>query len=275
VDRTEILDYLKNRPEALKKMELMGPAGQVDSRGAKKMEEIAGFAAIILRYVRQWIPDQDVTVLEGSCGKSYLGFILALLFPEVDERPVRLWGVDSNPDLIERCRTLADELGLEHARFVCSRTINFESNEPFNLVVSLHACDTATDEAIARGIQLGSRLILSVPCCQNQIRGQIKSGHPLTPMTDYGPARYRLANLLTDTLRAQFLNAAGYHVQLDEIGSPRLTPKNLCICARKVKRKSRTPRDVDYRNLRNMFDVRPKIEKLCPQVLDEKETHEQ
>lgn len=275
MDRTQILDYLKDRPEALKKMELMGPAGQVDARGAKKMEEIAGFAAIILRYVREWIPDQDLTVLEGSCGKSYLGFVLALLFPEVDERPVRLRGVDSNPDLIERCRTLAADLGLEHAQFVPSRTINFESEEQFNLVVSLHACDTATDEAIARGIRFGSRLILSVPCCQNQIRGQIKSGHPLTPMTDYGPARYRLANLLTDTLRAQFLNAAGYHVQLDEIGSPRLTPKNLCICARKVKRKSRTPRDVDYRRLRDMFEVRPKIEKLCPEVLDETVTDQQ
>jgi hypothetical protein len=269
VDRTEILDYLRDRPEALKKMELIGPAGQVDERGAKKMEEIAGFAAIILRYVREWIPEQDLTVLEGSCGKSYLGFVLALLFPDVDDRRVRLWGVDSNPELIERCRVLAGELGLESAHFVPSRTINFESDQKFNLVVSLHACDTATDEAIARGIQLGARLILSVPCCQNQIRGQIKSGHALTPMTDYGPARYRLANLLTDTLRAQFLNAAGYHVQLDEIGSPRLTPKNLCICARRVKRRSKRPRDGDYRQLRDLFEVRPKIESLCPGIVNE------
>lgn len=271
MDRTDVLDYLRDRPEALKKMELMGPEGQLDERGAKKIEEIAGFAAIILRYVRDWLPDQDLTVLEGSCGKSYLGFVLALLFPDVDDRRVRLWGVDFNPELIARCRSLADDLGLDQMHFVSNRTINFQSEEEFNLVVSLHACDTATDEAIAKGIQLGARLILSVPCCQNQIRSQLKSGHPLTPVTDYGPARYRLANLLTDALRAQFLNAAGYHVKLDEIGSPRLTPKNLCICARKVKRPSKRARDRDYRHLRDVFGIRPKIEGLCPEVLKAKE----
>ena len=250
----------------------MGPEGQVGERRSKKLEEIAGFAEIILRYVREFLPDQDLTILEGSCGKSYLGFALALLFPDVDDRNIRFWGVDSNPELIERCRTLAGELGLDNSRFVASRTIEFESQKDFNLVVSLHACDTATDETMAKGIQLGARLVLAVPGCQNQIRGQIKKGHPLTPMTDFGPARYRLANLLTDTLRAQFMHAAGYHVQLDEIGSPRLTPKNLCICARKVKRKSRTPRDTEYRRLRELFNVRPRIEKLCPEVIDDEKS---
>jgi len=86
-------------------------------------------------------------------------------------------------------------------------------------------------------------------------------------MTDFGPVRYRLANMLTDVLRAQFLRSAGYHVEMDEIASPRLTPKNLAICARRLRRGLRKRRDAEYRMLRDFFGVRPKIETYCPQVL--------
>ncbi|MFW6456982.1 MAG: methyltransferase [Planctomycetota bacterium] len=270
MNKKEVLQYFRNREKALKTMELMGPEGQMDQRGAKKLEEIAGSSEIILRYVQKFLPDDDLVIFEGACGKSYLGFALALMIPDVDGRKVKLWGVDANPDLIARCRELSDKLELDDAQFTAARMAECECDMDVNLSVSLHACNTATDEVIAKGIELDSRLIISVPCCQSQIRGQLKEGHPLSPMTEYGPARYRLANLLTDTLRAQFLNAAGYHVQLDEIGSPRLTPKNLCICARKVKRPSKKPRYKGYVQLRDMFDVQPEIESLCPDVVGSK-----
>ncbi len=267
MNKKEILQFFRDRPDILKKMDLMGPEGQVDARGSKKLKEIAGCVEIILRYVRKFLAGQDLIVFEGACGKSYLGFALTVLVPELDDRSIKLWGVDSDSDLIERCRELADKLGVENVEFVTSRMSEFECDDDINLSISLHACDTATDELIAKAIELESRLIISVPCCQNQIRGQIKDGHPLTPMTEYGPARFRLANLLTDTLRAQYLHAAGYHVDLDEIGSPRLTPKNLCICARKVKNPSSRPRHKQYEQLRDMFDVQPKIESLGPDVV--------
>lgn len=268
MDRKQLLKFLRDRPEMLKKMSLLGPQGQVDKRSSDKLREVAGFAEIILRYTRKFLHEpRSMTVLEGSCGKSYLGFALVILLSHFQETGVKLWGVDSNPELVERCRNMASDLGLRDFTFVATRTIEFECEDEFDLVVSLHACDTATDEVIAKGIQLDSRLILAVPCCQNQIRGQIKNGHLLAPMTEYGPVRYRLANMLTDTLRAQFLHSAGYHVEMDEIGSPRLTPKNLCICARKVKRPSKRPRDKEYKQLRDVFGVSPRIESLCPEVL--------
>jgi len=245
-------------------MELLGPAGQRDHRKSEKLQEVAGFCAIILRYVRaQLAKKRRIRVLECSCGKSYLGFALAVLLEEFEGKAVRLWGVDSNPSLIARCRSLATALGMEDAGFVCGRTAEFQCAEGVDLAVSLHACDTATDEAIAKGIELDAELILAVPCCQNQIRGQIRCGHPLTAITEFGPARYRFANLLTDVLRAQFLHGAGYHVELDEIGSPKLTPKNLCICARKVKGRVKGSRDQKYKTLRDLFGVHPKIESLC------------
>jgi len=213
-------------------------------------------------------------IVEFSCGKSYLGVVLVVLLREMLQKEAALVGVDVNADLVAKCRRVAAaaglkdaEAGLKDAEFVSSRTLEFQTERKVDVVVALHACDTATDEAIARGIQLGAALILAVPCCQNQIRGQIKSGHPLTAMTEFGPIRYRLANLLTDVLRAQFLHGAGYHVEMVEIGSPRLTPKNLCICARKVKRAGKSRRDTGYKTLKQFFDVRPMVEKFCPGVI--------
>jgi len=240
----------------------------MDSRKASKLEEVAGFCAIILRYVGRFLAKkQHLQILECSCGKSYLGLTLLLLLRDLESRGAGLVGVDSNPALIERSRGVAQALGLESARFVCEKNLRWQPGREVDLALALHACDTATDEAIAKGIQAGASLILVVPCCQNQIRGQISSGHPLEAMTDFGLARYRLASLLTDVLRAQFLRSAGYHVEMDEIGPPKLTPKNLCICARKVKRPARGPRDREYRLLRDLFGVRPKIEQYCPGVV--------
>lgn len=268
MDRKELIDYLGGCSDVLREVEILSPGGHKSPRGSKKLEEVAGFCAVILRYVSQFAPKRDpIEILECSCGKSYLGFVLLLLLRELEARSARLVGVDSNRVLIDKCRAVADTLELGGAEFVATRTVRYEADRHFDLVVSLHACDTATDETIAKGIKLEAELILTVPCCQNQIRGQIRSGHPLTVMTQFGPVRYRLANMLTDCLRAQFLRSAGYHVEMDEITSPRLTPKNLCICARRLRHPGGKPRDAEYRMLRDFFNVRPKIEALCPGVI--------
>lgn len=263
-----LLSYLEGRPALLQAIELLGPAGQSDTRRSKKLQEVAGFGEVILRYVRQFLAKKDrISIVEFSCGKSYLGIVLALVLPELEGKQADLVGVDINAGLIDKCSRLAQEVGLKDAQFVAGRTLAFQSERRFDVAVALHACDTATDEAIAKGIQLGADLILVVPCCQNQIRGQIVSGHPLTAMTEFGPIRYRLANMLTDALRAQFLRSAGYFVELTEIASPRLTPKNLCICARKVRHSTGRRRDEGYLALKSFFDVKPKVEQFCPGIV--------
>jgi hypothetical protein len=263
-----LLSYLESKPDLLTAIELLGAQGQSDTRRSKKLQEVAGFGEVILRYVRQFLAGKDtIRIVEFSCGKSYLGIVLALALPELEGKKAQLVGVDINAELIAKCSRLAREVGLEGARFVAGRTLAYEGEGRCDLAVALHACDTATDEAIAKGIQLGADLILAVPCCQNQIRGQIASGHPLTAMTEFGPIRYRLANMLTDALRAQFLRSAGYFVEMTEIASPRLTPKNLCICARKVRRSSGRRRDDGYRMLKRFFDVKPKVEQFCPGII--------
>jgi len=264
-----LLSYLESKPELLTALELLGSRGQSDTRRAKKLQEVAGFCEVILRYIRQFLAKRDtIRIVEFSCGKSYLGIVLALLLPEFEGKRAELTGVDINAALIAKCARLARAVGLKDAQFVAGRTLAFEAGEgTFDVALALHACDTATDEAIAKGIRLGVPLIMAVPCCQNQIRGQIRSGHPLTAMTEFGPIRYRLANMLTDVLRAQFLRSAGYYVELTEIASPRLTPKNLCICARKLRRGTRGRRDEGYRQLRDFFGVRPRVEQFCPGII--------
>ena len=266
--RTELHRYLRAKDDLLQAVELVGSAGQMDERKAKKLGEIAGFCELILTYVDRFPAcRQALRVVEFSCGKSYLGIVLVVLLRELAQTEAQLIGVDVNPALVAKCERVAAAAGIRDARFVASRTLEFGDEGPFDLAVALHACDTATDEAIAKGIELAVPLILAVPCCQNQIRGQIKAGHPLLAMTEFGPIRYRLANMLTDVLRAQFLRSAGYVVELQEIASPRLTPKNLCICARRLKRGAAGRRDAGYRALREFFGVRPALERMCPGVV--------
>lgn len=269
MEHGEALDCLLADEGLLKNIELVGPHGGTDARKDKKLREVAGFCDVILHYVRKFLPKKErLRVLECSCGKSYLGIALAVVLRRLEDKETDLVGVDINQELVEKCRRLAGDVGLEHVRYVAGRSVQFQSEEEFDLVLALHACDTATDEAIAKGIDLGARLIMAVPCCQNQIRGQIKSGHPLTAMTEFGPVRYRLANLLTDVLRAQFLQGAGYYVEMQEIGSPRLTPKNLCICARKTRSGPSRSRAENYVDLKELFGVKPAVERLCPGVLE-------
>jgi hypothetical protein len=270
VQEGKVLAYLLGDRDLLRTLELVGSDGRTNARRDKKLREVAGFCEVILHEARPLLDrSDDIGIIEFSAGKSYLSLVLARALEELEGKSARIVGVDWSAPLIEKCRALAERAGVRNARYVAVRSLEFESDERFDLAVALHACDTATDEAIAKAIMLLVPHILVVPCCQNQIRGQIRSGHPLTVMSQYGPIRYRLANMLTDVLRAQFLHSAGYVVEMQEIGSPRLTPKNLCICARKSRRLSQRAqgRDQGYRALKSFFGVKPKIEALCPGVI--------
>ena len=245
---------------------LLTASGHLDKKKLKKHNEVAGFVEQILRIVPDLASDRAPVFLECSCGKSYLGLVLDFVLRERFQIEAEFIGVDSNPDLIAKCEAVKHALGRTNMHFVASRTIDFQTDRDVDVTLALHACDTATDEAIAKGVQLGSAYVLVVPCCQNQIRGQVKSGHPLTGITEFGPLRYHLANLLTESLRALILRGAGYHVSMLEIVPPTVTPKNVMILARKIKR---TPKRgiEDYLKLRDFFQVKPKLEKLLPDVI--------
>ena len=246
-------EYLRNSNELLKIIELdVSQSG--DERESKKFNEVTGFCEQVLRIIEAYPQGKEIVFLDCSCGKSYLSFALNIILTKLLDLKTFFYGVDTNSILIEKCLRIRDCLGFRNMHFFNSRIIDFLPEKPVDIVIALHACDVATDETIAKGIKLGAKFIFVVPCCQNQIRNRLKIGHPLVDLTDFGLLRYRFADILTEALRAQFLTGAGYHVKMTEITSPRCSPKNLMIIARRKKGNKRYNLQ-KFKRLNEMFNT--------------------
>ncbi len=248
--------------ELLRALGWSGPNGQFYQSETKKFQEVVGFSAHILKEAPDLL-EEGLVCLDCSCGKSYLAFVLNHLLRQMYSLEATFYGVDTSPALVERCKSIASLLGYENMSFWQGRT--WEVELPVNsvdIVLALHACDTATDEAIAKGIQLGAKYIMVVPCCQNQIRGQVKPQQPLRRLTEFGLLRYRFADLLTEALRAQVLRGVGYYVEMHEMVPPTVTPKNLVLTARKTRHGKKGMEG--YKELSNLLGVRSHLEELLP-----------
>ncbi|MBM4054058.1 MAG: SAM-dependent methyltransferase [Planctomycetes bacterium] len=226
-----------------------------DCRENKKFNEVVGFCEQVVTVIETYYKEKkDLVFLDCSCGKSYLSFVLNYVLSKEFAINTYFYGVDKNPVLIEKCKAVKDILGFKNMCFINNKIIDVKPEKVIDIVVALHACDIATDEAIAKAIKIKARHILVVPCCENNIRNRLKEGHPLMNITDFGLLRYRFANILTEALRAQFLTGAGYSVRLVEIVSPKYTPKNLMIIAKR-RRKNRKYSMNKFRNLDKMFNT--------------------
>ena len=225
-----------------------------DGRDIKKFNEVIGFCEQIIQIIKTYPTNKEIVFLDCSCGKSYLSFALNYLLTKHFAINTYFYGVDTNQTLIEKCEQIKERLGYKNMHFISNRIIDVQLEKPVEIVLALHACDIATDETIAKGIKLGAKYIIIVPCCENQIRSRLKTGHPLVELTDFGLLRYRFADVLTEALRAQFLTGAGYHVKLTEVVSPKFTPKNLMIVARKKKNNRNCNMD-KYKKLDEMFNT--------------------
>src|SRR5574337_835811 len=246
-------EVLKSSMELLKILDLnVNQSG--DGREIKKFNEVIGFCEQVIRIIETYPRDKEIVFLDCSCGKSYLSFALNYILSKRCAVGTFFYGVDTNRILIEKCDQIRDGLGFRNMHFTCSRIIDTQPEKPIDMVIALHACDIATDETIAKGIKLGAKYIIVVPCCENQIRSRLKVGHPLVDLTDFGLLRYRFADILTEALRAQFLSGAGYYVKLVEVISPKFTPKNLMIIARR-KRGNKGYNLDKYKKLDEMFNT--------------------
>ena len=239
-------ELLRTNKELLKIIELdIEQTG--DEREIKKYNEVIGFCEQVVRIIETYPQDKEIVFLDCSCGKSYLSFALNIILEKQFAVNTYFYGVDTNRILIEKCDRIRNSLGFRNMHFISGRIIDVQPEKPVDILIALHACDSATDEAIAKGIKLGAKYIVVVPCCENQIRSRLKVGHPLVDLTDFGLLRCRFADILTEALRAQFLTGAGYHVKLTEVTSPKFTPKNLMIIARRKKE----TKDIIWINIKN------------------------
>ena len=182
---------------------------------------------------------EELTVLDFGCGKSYLTFILYYYFAVKQGRRVRIIGYDLKKDVVEHCNAVAEKYGYDGLRFVradVSRDTLY--GERVDMVVTLHACDTATDYALHYAMEKGADYIFSVPCCQHEVNLQMKKGGELDVFLRHGIVRERMAALLTDEIRTLVLEDLGYSVDVIEFTDLENSPKNLMLRARRTGKRS-------------------------------------
>ncbi len=219
----------------------------------------------LLRGLPAWKRDR-IRVVDAGCGKAYMSLALVAYGREVGTR-VELVGLDANPEVIETVRSIAEGLGYDEASFEATTIEAYESTgtkdaAPIDLLVSLHACDTATDEAIAAGVRLGAEAIVVAPCCHHELAMQI-ARRDKDALLRYGLLLGRQADLVTDALRAAALETLGYRVEVLEFISAEHTAKNVMLRAQRSPSRSRAARAAaDYAALREMWGVDPAIGRL-------------
>ena len=219
-----------------------------------------------LEFVEDVLPvfekEESIHIIDFGCGKSYLTFALYYYLHELKKREVTITGLDLKEDVIDHCNALAEKYGYDKLCFLKGDIAKFEGTEKVDMVVTLHACDTATDYALKKAIDWDARVIFSVPCCQHEVNKQIEN-ELFSPVFKYGLIRERLSALLTDAVRANLLEEWGYDTQILEFIDMEHTPKNIPIRAVKNKECGKT----GIQEVTDFFHVNTTLQKL----LNEKE----
>ena len=216
-----------------------------------------------LEYIEDILPSlptgRELRILDFGCGKSYLTFAIYYYLKVLKGYPVRITGLDLKEDVIRHCNELAVKYGYDKLEFLCGDIAYYDGCSQVDMVVTLHACDTATDYALAKAVGWGAKVILSVPCCQHELNKQMKNDL-LSPVLHYGILKERMAALITDGLRAQILEANGYRTQILEFIDMAHTPKNLLI--RAVYNGHCADNKAQINELLAAFDISPTLYRL-------------
>lgn len=250
----------------LVRLGVMTPEGRVVKAKYDKFRQINRFLEMIADVLPELPRGRPLTVVDFGCGKSYLTFALYHLLAVKEGLPVRIVGLDLKADVIRECSLLAQDLGWDNLNFSVGDIADYDGSSSVDMVVTLHACDTATDAALLKAVSWGASVILSVPCCQHELFRQI-SQPVLKPLLKHGILKERFAALVTDAIRANLLETAGYKTQMLEFIDLEHTPKNLLIRAIKGKQGDADEARREYEAFRDFLSVYPYMEREWPKGL--------
>ena len=240
------------------------PKGFIYDKKRSKFRQVNRFLEIVADTEESIVRSDDLYILDLCCGKSYLSFALYYYFTAIRGYQVTMDCVDLKEDVIEFCAGVAEKLNYEGLHFIAGDIRDFPIRRTPDLTVSLHACDIATDIVLAKGIDSGSRVILSTPCCHHEMMHQLKPRGAWTDfLLEHSILKQKLADAATDALRCKVLEIHGYDVIALELIDPEETPKNVLI--RGVKRGNTDPKRVErlkaeYREICDTLGIQPYLQ---------------
>ena len=229
VDNNRKKEYiLKGDEPFLKLLDVSDANGRVRDKKQAKFRQINRFLELIRDCLGHLPTEGELRICDLCCGKSYLSFAVYHYFAKVLGRRVRMTGVDLKPDVIEYCNGVAQKLGFEGLEFLCGDVSRYDTGEHVHLVISLHACDTATDLVLEKAMAWEADVILSTPCCHHELNHTLNCG-ALSFVAEHSMLRQKLCDAATDALRLKLLESHGYAVCALELIDPEETPKNIML----------------------------------------------
>lgn len=245
---------------------IMNENGKVLAKKYDKFRQINRFLEMVQDILPALPEGRELTIVDFGCGKSYLTFALYHYLNIQQRRPLRIVGLDLKADVIEHCSQLAERLHYDKLRFLVGDIADYNELDQVDMVVTLHACDTATDAALEKAVRWGASAILSVPCCQHELFAQVQNDE-LSPLLSHGILKERFSALATDAIRARLLDLMGYRTQLLEFIDMEHTPKNILIRAVKGSAGDQATLWQEYTAFRNMLSANPYLENACRDLL--------
>ncbi|MCK9525619.1 MAG: SAM-dependent methyltransferase [Limnochordia bacterium] len=240
---------------------VMNQAGKVLAKRYHKFRQLNKYLEIVEDCIPYLPEDRPLRVVDFGSGKAYLTFALYHYLAQHLQRDVQIIGLDLKEDVVAFCNEMATRLGFEHLDFYAKDIRDFQAKGQVDVVVSLHACDVATDYALAQAVKWGAKVILAVPCCQHEVLGQLDQGRDPV-LFEHGILKERVASLLTDAARGKLLETEGYAVQVMEFIDLEHTPKNLLIRAFLDPKSNGQQAREDYGRFRESWGIRPTLETL-------------
>lgn len=248
---------------------VMTESGKIIRTRYDKYRQINRFLEFIEDILPELPTDRTVHIIDFGCGKSYLTFAMYYYLKVLKHYDIRITGLDLKQKVIEDCQALADRYGYDGLQFLCGDIADYNGTDEVDMVVTLHACDTATDYASYKAVKWHASVILSVPCCQHELNRKMQC-ETLSGAFQYGLIKERTAALMTDAMRGQLLEMKGYKTQLLEFIDMEHTPKNILI--RGVKSRGLLPKAArkqqmeNYQKCRDFFGAELTLEKLFKEM---------